>query len=307
MINYNSNRILVIKHGSLGDIVFAMEAMYSVRMHFKNSTISLLTEKKFEKFMTNSKYFDEIIIDQRGGFFYSLKIIKQLLNKKFNLVIDLQNSKRSNIYNFFFRYLGKSTINGNRSNSNLRYSIKPKGKESPKIGLNNQIKLLGIKILVDEYKWLNTNTGINDFKNLILMIPSTSNTGKHKQWPQNNFINLCLKLEKYGKQICLVGTINDKKITDKIVKNCKNILDLTGKSPPEIIFSIALNCQIVVTNDTGPGHIAALSKNKIIWIGLNNLTTRVNIEENNLNFKILSDKIENIAVERVFDKIKEEL
>ena len=123
----------------------------------------------------------------------------------------------------------------------------------------------------------------------------------------NNFINLCLKLEKYVNKYVLVGTINDKKITDKIVKNCKKYFRSYRKVSTEIIFSIALNCQIVVTNDTGPGHIAALSKNKIIWIGLNNLTTRVNIEENKLNFKILSDKIENIAVERVFDKIKEEL
>ena len=39
-------------------------------------------------------------------------------------------------------------------------------------------------------------------------------------------------------QICIVGTKYDKKITKNIGDNCKNVLDLTEKSPPEIIFSL---------------------------------------------------------------------
>ncbi len=305
MLNKNINKILVIKHGSLGDIVFSLEAMFSIRNHFNNSKIFLLTEKKFKNFFENSKYFDHIIFDDRKGLFGSLNILNILINKKFDLVIDLQNSKRSNLYNFFLRYFGKAIINSNRSNANFKYKIKPKGMESPKLGLNNQINLLGIKNTVDEYNWLNVKTGILDFKNLVLIIPSTSNSGKYKQWPEKNFIDLCLRLENSGKKICVIGTKNDKRITNNILKKCKNILDFTDKSPPEIIFSIAQNCQLVVTNDTGPGHIAALSKNQILWLAIDNLTTKTNIENNKNNIKILSDKIDNITVEEVFNKIKE--
>ena len=61
----------------------------------------------------------------------------------------------------------------------------------------------------------------------------------------------------------------------------------------------------VLKNDTGPGHIAALSGNKVLWIAVNNLTSKINIENTNSNVKILSDKIEDISVEEVFNKIKE--
>ena len=50
MLNKNINKILVIKHGSLGDIVFALEAMFSIRNHFKKSNIFLLTEKNSKNF-----------------------------------------------------------------------------------------------------------------------------------------------------------------------------------------------------------------------------------------------------------------
>ena len=305
MLNKNINKILVIKHGSLGDIVFALEAMFSIRNHFNKSHISLLTENKFKKFFENSNYFDEIIFDNRSGLLNSLKVLNILIKKKFDLVIDLQNSKRSNAYNFFLKYLSKSLISGNRSNANIKYAIKPKGIESPKTGLNNQINLMGVKLISDDYKWLNINTGINDFEKLVLIIPSTSISGKYKQWPEKNFIELCIRLESNGMKVCIVGTKDDKKITKKISDSCKNALDFTEKSPPEIIFSIAKNCELVVTNDTGPGHIAALSRNKILWLAVNNLTSKINIENNKSNIKILSDKIDDISVEEVFNKIKQ--
>ena len=112
--------------------------MFSIRNHFNKSNIFLLTENKFQKFFENSNYFDRIILDNRDGVLSSLKVLNILIKKKFDLVIDLQNSKRSNLYNFFLKYLSKSLINGNRSNANFKYVIKPKGMESPKKGLNNK-------------------------------------------------------------------------------------------------------------------------------------------------------------------------
>ena len=81
MLNKNINKILVIKHGSLGDIVFALEAMFSIRKHFKKSNIFILTENKFQKFFKKSNYFDGIILDNRGGLFNSLKVFHILLLK----------------------------------------------------------------------------------------------------------------------------------------------------------------------------------------------------------------------------------
>ena len=198
----------------------------------------------------------------------------------------------------------KAIINGNRNHSDYKYNIKPKGEESPKNGLINQIKLLGIKPIEDNFKWLLSDINIHKIENSVLVIPSTSKSGMHKKWPVNKYIKLCKKIEELGYSICLVGSENDREITSKIAKSCKNTIDLTSKSPPDVIYSVALKCKLIITNDTGPGHIAALSKNSIIWIAQKNITSKVNIENNKHNELILSEKIEQISVDNVFQKIK---
>ena len=63
-------KILVIKHGSLGDITFALEAMFAIRKKYPNSLIHLLTEKRYISFLTKTKIFDKIIVDNRKYFLF---------------------------------------------------------------------------------------------------------------------------------------------------------------------------------------------------------------------------------------------
>ena len=46
MKNTQFKNILVIKHGSLGDIAFSIFAMASIKKKFNDSKIDLVTEKK---------------------------------------------------------------------------------------------------------------------------------------------------------------------------------------------------------------------------------------------------------------------
>ena len=49
------NKILVVKHGSLGDIAFSILAMASIKQFFNNATIDLLTEEKYVNFLISSQ------------------------------------------------------------------------------------------------------------------------------------------------------------------------------------------------------------------------------------------------------------
>ena len=103
MKEFQANRILIIKHGSLGDIAFALNAIYSVKKKFSNSKIHLLTEKKFRIFFEKSNYFNKIIDDNRKNIFISFFVIAKIIFNRYDLIVDLQNSQRTNSYNFFFR------------------------------------------------------------------------------------------------------------------------------------------------------------------------------------------------------------
>ena len=61
-------RILVIKHGALGDIIQGLDAYASLRAQFTKAHITLLTSKNFASLMQTMPYFDEVQIDERAPF-----------------------------------------------------------------------------------------------------------------------------------------------------------------------------------------------------------------------------------------------
>ena len=203
----------------------------------------------------------------------------------------------------FIKIFSKAKINGSRSNVHERYVIPAQGTESPTQGLLNQLQLLGIKQINPNYSWLDADFNKKDFdnKDVVMIIPGVSKSGKYKQWSPSNFQQLCSFIEKKGFYICLVGTSHDAEAVQPILKYCNNIINLIDKSPPEIIYSAACNCKLIISNDTGPGHIAALSNVNVLWLALDNQITKSNLSFKKNNFLILKDKIDEITVNEVND------
>ena len=185
-------KILVIKHGSLGDIIFAIPAMFSIRKKYPSATIHLLTEKKYTLWLIKSKIFDKIIIDNRRDIiFKSIVNLTKLLSMKYSLVIDLQNSQRTSIYNLFFRLFDNSLICSSRPFAHYRYKIPKQGKETTSVGLLNQLKLLNINNSENlNYNWLKINLNKEITKPIILIIPGVSKGNEHKQWQPEKFADV---------------------------------------------------------------------------------------------------------------------
>lgn len=300
-------KILVIKHGSLGDIVFSLPSMMSIREQYPNSIIDLLTENFFCSFLSKSNIFDKILIDNRkNSYFKTLMILFNLIKNKYDLIIDLQNSKRTSIYNFLFRFTGNSLVCSSRPFAQLRYNIPTQGKEKVISGLANQLSLLKINIIKSpNYNWLKINLDKEIPDKLVLFIPGVSNKNTHKQWPPKNFVKLAKYCESKNYTICVVGTEQDIPSIKPIIKDCKNVINKINKSPPEVIYSIALKSKLIFSNDTGPGHVASLSKKNIIWILNDNLVSKANIGNDMFNHKVSSNSVKQITAENVINYIKE--
>ena len=301
----NPKKILLIKHGSLGDIVFALEPILSIQKKFNNSVIDLVTEEKFIPFFKKINMFDQFLIDNRVGFLSSFSLIRKIINGKYDLIIDLQNSKRTNFYHLFTKIFSRSRINGSRSFVHDRYVIPVQGKESPTQGLYNQLKLLGIDKSDPDFSWLlsdEENQSIEN-KQIVLVIPGVSKSGRAKQWSPSKYQQLCSILESKGYYVCLVGTKHDASSFQPILNSCKNIINLIDRSPPEIIYSVASKSKLIISNDTGPGHIAALSKINTLWLALNNNVTKANLSFRQNSYLLLKDNMENLSVNEVKDYI----
>ena len=57
--------ILVIKHGSLGDLVLSFGAIKTLRENYPNSNIYLLTQSNYKQIFKNLPYVNEILVDNR--------------------------------------------------------------------------------------------------------------------------------------------------------------------------------------------------------------------------------------------------
>ena len=279
--------------------------MYSIRNKYKESSIHLITEKKYFSFLKKTNYFEKIIEDNRKKFFLTtISLLLKLLKEKYDIVIDLQNSQRTTFYNFIFRFFGKSVVCSSKSFAQLRYKIPLQGKETAEKGLANQLSLLKINTLsIDNYDWLKVRIDEEFDSPFVLIIPGVSKGNDYKQWQQENFSKLIDFCESKNYKVCIVGTKGDLPTISLIINKNKNIINKIDSSPPEVVYSISLKAKLIISNDTGPGHIASLSKKNIIWILNENKISKANIKSNVNTHKISSNNIKDISPNEVFEYI----
>jgi len=98
------SNILIIKHGSLGDLIQANGAIKDIKEFYKNRKVFLLTSAPYSIFMSECPYLDGVLIDKRlprWNIFFLLKLKKLLSKYNFSKVFDLQNSRRTKFYKKF--------------------------------------------------------------------------------------------------------------------------------------------------------------------------------------------------------------
>tara|TARA_B110000495_G_C22716423_1_gene421028 strand:+ start:315 stop:614 length:300 start_codon:yes stop_codon:yes gene_type:complete len=59
------SNILIIKHGSLGDLIQANGAIEDIKNFYKKSNVVLLTSQQYFDLMCKCPYVDEVIVDKR--------------------------------------------------------------------------------------------------------------------------------------------------------------------------------------------------------------------------------------------------
>ena len=62
-------KILIIKHGALGDLIQTTGVFKSIREAHQDDSITLLVDKKFDFFIKQAPFFDQIFYDARSSFF----------------------------------------------------------------------------------------------------------------------------------------------------------------------------------------------------------------------------------------------
>ena len=305
------SNILIIKHGSLGDIVQISGALKDIRETHKDSKIFILTTIPYVELLSRCPYLDGVLLDKRlprWNIFYLIKLKKMLSKYNFSHVYDLQNSARTYFYQ---RYL-LNISNWSSSKTISKNKKKISTSESVLERFNIQLENSNVKTkycLKPNFSWakINVDTIVNKYfgKNFVLIFPFCSPKLSHKKWPHYNELIKIIRSKHSDLEIVDApgpSEIDEAKKIDSlsITNNNKslNIMELAG-----LIFK----SNFVIANDTGPAHMTAhLGKKGIVLFGHHTTPKKVSIETN--DFKaIVVDDLNNLTAESVYSQIKKNL
>ena len=252
-------KILIIKHGALGDVILSMHPIFTIWKHFKDHEIYILTESKYKELFQCLPFIKNIKIDNRPKFYYItsyIKILKWFCNSNFEWVFDLQTSKRTNLYflifslfkNFYWSGIAKNCSHPHLSLNRKKLHTVERQKE--------QLKAAGIsKMLKPNWNYFKfRNSKFNIEKSYAILVPGGSRHRKNKRWDLKNFLEIIKFLEKKNIVSVLVGGSDEKDILRNKQKY-SSLVNLIGKTNYSDLAYLSSRAKLVLGNDTGPMHL----------------------------------------------------
>ena len=307
------SNILIIKHGSLGDIAQASGAIQDISEHHKNDQIYLLTTKSYINLFKKSPFIHDVILDKRLSKFnliYLYFLMRKLKKLNFQKVYDLQNSSRTKFYkNIFFPNID---VNKWSSSETTLPSEKTK-EEFDKIPVldrfEHQLKFSEVitkHTMKPNFSWTCSNIDQikikYDLENYIILFPFCSTHLMHKKWPYYNELIDLIK-NKFQNQFKIVIAPGPSEITEANKINAICVLDNGASLNISQLSSLIINSSFVIANDTGPAHMAAhLNVKGITLFGQHTTATKVSIETDNFKAIQVSD-LSKLSANSVMEKI----
>ena len=308
------SNILIIKHGSLGDLIQANGAIKDIKNFYPNRKVFLLTTQPYSIFMSECPYLDGVLIDKRlprWNLFYLNNLKKILAKYDFTRVFDLQNSSRTKFYRRF--------IIKNVEWSSTETSLEPGQKKSDfdkepvlerfkvqlkKSGIDTEfVNNIDLSWATSDISRLTRQYSNNEY---ILLFPFCSKKLPQKKWPY--FRELILKLKQdYKNKYPILLAPGPHEIEEANKLNAKVVLDNNEPIDIKTLISLISNAKFIIANDTGPAHIAShLDKKGIVLFGSHTTPEKVSIE--NYNFKAITVKnLKDLNVDTVLKQIKTRL
>lgn len=300
----NPENILFIELSEMGSTVLAYSAMIKVKELYPNANLYFMIFKKNADSVRALNIMNEsniITIDDRNIFAFKISTFKALIkcwNKKIDTVIDLELFSRfTAILTYlskarnrvgFYRFTMEGLYRGNMLTHKVSYNphqhisksflamvyalqaprdqyplIKKHISESeviiPRIESSKEAKEMILN------KIFSFNKNLNRDRKKIIINPNAGLLAI-RAWPLENYIHLCKKLINDSASIIVTGVGEAEKDANAILSAAgnENCISLVNKTSFLELIDLYNCCDIIITNDSGPVHFAALTPIKII-------------------------------------------
>lgn len=258
-------KILLVKLWALGDSVLTLTLIDEIKKKYPNSEIIVLARKRNEVIYKNNSNIKNVIR------------LKDIILKFQGFDFTFDTEPYLNISALISRYTGKHTIGFDHNIRAIMYDKKVKFKMQHMV--DNYLSMLDLKpgykkslakvftsSKDDKYvsKFL---TKYNIKKIACLTIGAAETATKMRMWPIENYAKIAefLILKKYT--IFFIGSAKER----NIIERCQKMIKYKTYNSSEIFnlsqaISLITIADLMISNDTGPMHIAAAQG--VMTIGL---------------------------------------
>jgi len=311
------SNILIIKHGSLGDIAQASGVIQDISENHSDDQIYLLTTKPYFDLFKKNPNLTEVILDKRLSRFnliYLYSLMRKIKKLNFIKVYDLQNSSRTAFYKKIL--FPNSNLNKWSSSETTLPENKTKEEFDKKPVLerfDHQLKTSGLitkHTSYPDFSWscsdidkIKSEYKLNKY---IILFPFCSPHLISKKWPYYNELINMIK-DRYKNDFKILVAPGPNEIDESKDINAVCVLDNGKALNISQLATLIKESSFVVANDTGPAHMASHLKVKgLTLFGFHTTAYKVSIE--NKNFKALqAPDLKKLSANKVFEKLIQNL
>jgi len=293
-------RIVVRGTNWVGDAVMTIPALRQLRRLFPEAHITLATRAWAEGLFADCDFLDDLQVHEGSGLRSVVQQVRQWRKRNFDLAVLLPNSLETALVASLARVplrIGYAT-DGRQALLTHPLAL-PEWRDS-KHEVFYYLKIIAELewLLKHEQTFLDTQPdgslevsearkshardflrerGVGDGKLLVALCPGSINS-RAKRWPAERYAALADRLiDELGAQVLLVGSNAEAEVSLAVSRQMHNRpLTLTGQTDLAELVATLSQVDLLVTNDTGPAHIAsALGRPTLVIFGPTNpLTTR---------------------------------
>ena len=261
-------KILIIRLGSLGDVILASAPTLNLKLNFPDSHITFFTKEQFRPVVNCFEGVDAIeVLPHSSNQKDFIRTLNQLDKNNFDIIVDLHGNIRSIIT----RKLVTSSQTVVYPKRRLeRYEL-VKNKIRPlsyphTIDLYNDcIRQLGGTAFVKRPQMIspeiNDNKNKGSIKQTTFAMPVSVAPGaahENKQWPVERFVEVAIRLhEAYGVKILWTTSSYDKVNLSPEGKIPSEYYSEIKDYPLDKLASTISQCKLTIANDSGIAHLSS--------------------------------------------------
>jgi len=268
-------RILIVRTDRIGDVVLSTPVIKAIRDAYPNAYIAMMVSPYAKDIVEGNPYLDGVIIydkdSKHKSWHRTIKFAHNLKKKRFDLAIILHPTNRVHLVTFLagiHKRVGYDRKLGFLLTDRIKH-IKQLG-EKHELEYNlDLIRYLGIEpeekntfmpirpISEKQVEELLQQKGIIESDKILAIHPGASCPSKI--WPNDRFAEVADRLiDRYGFKVLFVAAAADLALAQRVVKQMHHpALNLTGKISVSQLASVLKRCQLFISNDSGPVHIAS--------------------------------------------------